>query len=90
MASRMDAIADADASRALADAARRMPVRLRGRRPACEGCADADAALVCDCCGQELCRLCWGDGSVDLCQGCLGFGWDERPEEVEIARGLLR
>ena len=85
----MDAINDAEAVRAFADAAGRMPVRPRGRRPACEGCADADAVVVCDCCGQELCRPCWGEGNDDLCQGCLGYGWDERPEEVEVAAGLL-
>lgn len=82
---------DADAERAFSEALRRIPLRPRGRVPACEGCSDADAVCVCDCCGQELCRSCWGEGTDDLCQGCLGFGWDDRPvEDVEIAGGLLR
>ena len=82
--------ADVDAERAFREAMRRMPGRPRGRVPACEGCSDADAVCLCDCCGQELCPSCWGEGSGDLCGGCVGFGWDERPvEPVEIAAGLL-
>jgi len=82
---------DADAERAFQEALRRMPGRPRGRRPACEGCSEADAVCLCDCCGQELCPECWGEGRGDLCGGCARSGWDEQPAEpVVVAAGLLR
>jgi hypothetical protein len=80
-----------DVAEVFAEVSLRMPGRLRGRVPACEGCSEADASWACECCGQELCRACWGAGDDALCQGCLGFGWDELPaEDIEIAAGLLR
>lgn len=81
-----------DVEQVFSEVMRRMPVRPRSRVPACEACSEADASCLCECCGQELCRTCWGGGNVDFCEGCLGCGWDdERPvEDIEIAAGLLR
>ena len=80
-----------DVEWAFAEARRRIPTRPRGRVPACEGCSEAEPTLSCDCCGQELCPECWGTGTADLCQGCVGYGWDDGAlAVVEVARGLLR
>lgn len=70
--------------------ARSAPARPRARVPLCESCGRGDVALNCDCCGQELCHECWGEGSDALCASCLVGDWDEQPgsEDQEIPVGL--
>lgn len=54
----------------------------------CEGCGDeAEAVLECECCGEQLCEECWGDGDP-FCESCAGgeLGPRERGRPVEIMR----
>jgi len=68
----------------------RLPTRPSGPVPQCEGCAEADAELHCECCGQEQCRSCWADGAGDLCGACRGRAWDDVPPEDSVSpMGLL-
>jgi len=68
----------------------RVPTRAFGPLPQCEGCAEADVEICCDCCGQELCRSCWSDGDGGLCGPCRGRAWDDVPPEDSVSPvGLL-
>ncbi|MCA1674374.1 MAG: hypothetical protein LC799_20020 [Actinobacteria bacterium] len=68
----------------------RLPTGPSGRLPVCEGCADADVELSCECCGQEQCRSCWSDGDGTLCGACRGRAWDDVPPEDSVSpAGLL-
>jgi hypothetical protein len=61
-----------------------------GPLPVCEGCAEADVELSCECCGQEQCRSCWAEGDGALCGACRGRAWDEVPPEDSVSPvGLL-
>lgn len=65
------------------------PARPRGQVPLCESCGEADVEVLCECCGQELCAGCWGDGD-QVCGSCSFRGWDERPVvNVEVRAGIL-
>ena len=87
-----DDVDDVDVATVVMPPARSAPARPRSRVPLCEGCGQGDVALSCDCCGQELCHDCWGDGSDALCASCLAADWDERrpseEPEPEIPVGL--
>lgn len=68
----------------------RLATRPSGPLPQCEGCAEADVELYCECCGQEQCRSCWADGDGALCGACRGRAWDDLPPEESVSPvGLL-
>ena len=52
--------------------------------PLCEGCAEADVELSCDCCGLQQCRSCWADGESAL--GVLELVLGPRPDEALVAK----
>jgi ADP-ribosyl-[dinitrogen reductase] hydrolase len=65
------------------------PARPRGQIPLCESCGEADVEVFCECCCQELCPSCWGDGD-EVCGSCSYRGMNERPvESVEVRAGVL-
>jgi len=64
--------------------------RPSGPVPQCDGCAETDVELSCECCGQGQCRTCWADGDETLCGACRGRAWDDVPPEDAVSPvGLL-
>lgn len=67
----------------------RAPARPRDSVPVCEDCGQAEVALCCECCGQELCQGCWADGDDALCGPCRRGDWDDVTPEVVVPVGLF-
>lgn len=66
------------------------PARPGGEAPPCEGCAEAEIEVHCDCCGREFCGSCWGEGDGVVCGVCGGRAWHDVPPEAPVfPAGLL-
>lgn len=65
------------------------PTRPARQAPSCEGCAEAEVELRCDCCGQEFCDSCWAEGDGVVCGVCGGRAWNDVPPEAPVVPAEL-